>query len=289
MVRNVDRQEPHSENSLSLRERNLALVETGRGHDLSESGDKTVECLGRGGNDKVGRSVVEGNADLRVGSKVRVDLFDVALERLEAETVDGKHRSGDTFVVLDRVRNDLGVDSEEREALLASETNVKELLHSLEDVLVQARPAVGGSDGDSRDDTLRVTGGTLEPFSHLRWGDVSDSARNDVLRKLGDTNKGKRKGDRGKVLDTRLRRRAVEPREEVEALRIVGVAVVVSLVAERDQQVGNLRDDGSDERRVSIIEQLELAKVVLRKRLARSHHFNSNPPTSLTPWPPNKA
>lgn len=211
MVRNVDRQEPHSENSLSLREWDLALVKTGRCHDLSESGDKTVKSLGRGGNDKVGRSVVEGNADLRVGSKVGVDLFDVAVERLEAKAVDGKHGSGGTFVVLDRVRNDLGVDRDKREALLASETDVKQLLHSLEDVLVQARPAVGRSDGDGRDDTLRVTSGTLEPFSHLRRGDVSDSARNNVLRKLGDTNEGKRKGDRGKVFDTRLRRRAIEP------------------------------------------------------------------------------
>lgn len=72
-------------------------------------------------------------------------------------------------------------------------------------------------------------------------------------------------------------------------MRIIGITVAVSLVAERNQQVGNLRDDRGDERRVSVVEQLELAKVVLCKRLARSHHLNGNPPTSLTPWPPNKA
>lgn len=211
VVRNVDGQEPHSENGLSLGERNLTLIETSRRHDLSESGDKTVKRLGRGSNNKVGRSVVEGNANLRVGRKVRIDLFDVALERLDAKTVNGKHGSGDTFIVLDSVRNNLRVDRKKRETLLASETNVKELLHSLEDVLVQAGPGARGRDGDSRDDTLRVTSGTLEPFSHLRRGEVSDSARNNVLCKLGDTNKGKRKGDRGKVLDTRSRRRTVEP------------------------------------------------------------------------------
>lgn len=211
VVRNVDGQESHSENGLSLGERNLALIETGRRHDLSESGDKAVKRLGRGSNNKVGRSIVEGNANLRVGRKVRVDLFDVALERLDAKTVNGKHGSGDTFVVLDRVRNNLRVDRKKRETLLASETNVKELLHCLEDVLVQAGPGARGRDGDSRNDTLRVTSGTLEPFSHLRRGEVSDSARNNVLRKLGDTNKGKRKGDRGKILDTRSRRRTVEP------------------------------------------------------------------------------
>jgi hypothetical protein len=134
VVRHVDGEESHGEDGLALGEGRLTLVEASGGHDLAKGGCEAVKSLGRAGNDVHGRAVVEGHAELGVGRKVCVDLFQVTLELLDGEAADREHGSRDTLVVLHRVGNDVGLDGKEREGLLAAETDVEEELDGLEDV-----------------------------------------------------------------------------------------------------------------------------------------------------------
>lgn len=134
VVRHVDGEESHGEDSLALGEGRLALVEASGGHDLAKGGCETVKRLGRAGDDVHGRAIVEGHAELGVGRKVRVDLLQVTLELLDGEAADREHGSWDALVVLHRVGNDVGLDGKEREGLLAAETDVEEQLDGFEDV-----------------------------------------------------------------------------------------------------------------------------------------------------------
>jgi len=265
VVGDVDGEEAGVEDSLALGEGDTALVLAGRGHDLAESGGETVERLGGTSNDEHGRGVEEGDGDLRVLGQERVNLGNVTLEGLAAQAVDAEHGRGNTLVVGDRVGNNLGLNGEEREALLATETDVEEKGDGLLNVLVEALPRGRRSDSDGRDDTLRVAGGALEAGGHLTGGEVGDLGADNVPDELGNADKGQGEGDRGEVLDSGAGRGALEPRDHVEALAVVGEAIGIGLGGKRDKNlVGEIREELLNEGAVDVKERLELVEVVLK-------------------------
>jgi hypothetical protein len=110
-----------------------------------------------------------------------------------------------------------------------------------------------------------VTGRALEEGTHVTRLEVGDEARDDVLGELCDTDQGQGERDRSEVLDSRAGRGAVEPRDEVETLRVVGVAVGLGLGARRKEDVeGDVGEESLHEGAVHIKEVLELVEVVLR-------------------------
>jgi hypothetical protein len=111
-----------------------------------------------------------------------------------------------------------------------------------------------------------VAGSTLEAGSHLTGGEVGNLGADDIPDKLSNADKGERERNRGEVLDGGAGDRAVEPRDEVEALAVVGEAVSVGLGGKRNKDLGGksgkeLLDKGA----VDIKERLKLVEVVLRK------------------------
>lgn len=263
VVWHVDGEEAHRKDGFALGEGDPPLVQARRSHNLAQSGSETVQSLGGTSDDVHGRSVVKRDADLGVGREVAVDAFDVLLQRTEAQTADRKHGSGDALVVLDRVGDDLGLDRKKGERLLSAKTDVEEELDSLEDAGLERLPAVRGCDGDRGDDSLGVTGSAVEEVPHLTGGEVGDAAADDVLGELGHADEGHGEGDTGEVVDVRTGYRAIEPGHEVQALRVVGVAVGFGLVAEGDEGRGDFREEGCDEGSVGGVEGLDLVEVIL--------------------------
>lgn len=271
MVGNADDEEPSGEDRLSLRVGYLALVESGGGLDLSETGGETVEGSRRAGDDEVSRSVMEGDLELRVRGQVGVRLSDVALERLEGETGDGQHGHGCSLAVLDGVLDDRRLDGEDGEGLLTSKTDVEEELERLEGVGGEVVVRVGRGDADGRDDTLRVTGRSLDEISELSGRLVGNVAGDEVLDELGETNEGKRERDGGEVGDRWPRCRSAEPSVRVEPVGVERVSGLGGLGRQRDEDLlGGLGQETSDVRVVDVEEVLELIEVDLqraRKRL----------------------
>lgn len=113
--------------------------------------------------------------------------------------------------------------------------------------------------------------------------EVGDEARDDVLGELSDTDQGEGERDRGEVLDSRAGRGAVEPRDEVEALRVVGVAVGLGFGARREEDVeGDVGEESFHEGAVHIKEVLKLVEVVLRWLVSQCAERDAAL-TSLTP------
>lgn len=137
MERDVDRHESNRKDLLPLGEGDLGLVKAGRSLDSSKSACKTVKSLGGTGDNKVSRSVVQRHVELRVRRQERVGLANVLFQVFELESVDAQHVGRNTFVVLDGVLDELGLEREDREEFLSSETNVEEELKSLERVAVK--------------------------------------------------------------------------------------------------------------------------------------------------------
>jgi len=205
VVRNVDGHEPVGEYHLSLAERNLALIETSGGLDRSKGTGEAVQSLGGTNNDIVSRSVVERNVDLRVLREVLVGLLDLNLEVGQSHSVDDHHVGGNTFTVLLGILDQLGLERDKREKLLSSKTEVEELSEGLEGVDVERIKRVRAGDRDGGDDSLRVTGSTLEPAPHFTGSQVRDLACDQVLHQLGESDQGHGEGNGSKVLDRRSR------------------------------------------------------------------------------------
>lgn len=264
MVRDVDGQEADVENSLALREGDTALVETSGGHDLAEGGSETVERLGGTSNNEHGRGVEERDANLGVLGKEGVDLLDVALEGLAAQAVNGEHGGGGALVVGSGVGNDLGLNGNNGEGLLTTETNEEQKADGLGNVGLERSPRVGGSDGNGRDETLRVTGSTTEERTELSGVNVSHLTGDPVLGELGGADQRERQGDRGEVFGGGAGSSAAEPADKVKTLRVVGESVGVGLLGERDKDLlGELLEVLLDEGAVDVEERLELIEVGL--------------------------
>jgi hypothetical protein len=91
MVWHIHSQEARRENGLPLRERCLALVQASRRTDFAQAGDETVERLGRTGDDKGLRSIVEGYVKLRILGEMLVRLLDMRLQILQKKSRNGQH------------------------------------------------------------------------------------------------------------------------------------------------------------------------------------------------------
>jgi hypothetical protein len=207
---------------------------------------------------------VEGNEELGVGGEVGVGLLDVGLERLESETGDGQHRGRSSLSILDGVVDDGGLNGEDREGFLASETDVEEKLERFEGVGGKVVERVRGGDADSRDDTLGVAGGALNEGSELSGSLVDDVASNEVLNKLGEADEGEGEGDGSEVGDGGTRSRAGEPAEGVETLGVEGEAGLGRLGLERlEDLLGGLRQEAGNVGPVDVEEGLELVEVDL--------------------------
>ena len=76
-------EETHAEHRLSLGKFNLALVGTIWGADLTEVGDEPIKGTGWTCDDKVARTIVERNANLRVIREVFIRLGVVRLKVFE--------------------------------------------------------------------------------------------------------------------------------------------------------------------------------------------------------------
>lgn len=265
VVGDVDRQEADVEDSLALRERRASLVETGGGHDLAESGGETVERLGGASHDEHGRGVEQRDADLSVLGQEGVDLLDVALKGLAAQAVNGEHGGGDTLAVGSGVGDDLGLNGNEREGLLTTESDVEQKLDGLGNVGRERLPRVRGGNSNGGDETLRVAGSTAEQRTKVAGGHVSHLGGNPVLDKLRRANEGERQRDRREVLDGGTRGGSAEPADQVQALRVVGEAVSVGLGGQRLQDlVGQPLEEVLDEGAVDVEQSQELVKVGLK-------------------------
>jgi hypothetical protein len=264
VVRDVDGHEPVGKDHLSLAEGNLALVEPGGSLDRSESTAESVKRLGRTGNNIVPGSVMQGYVDLRVFRKVLVCLGDLILEVGETHPVDDHHVGRDALAVLFSVLDELGLECEEGEKVLSSQTEVEELPERLEGVDVERVERVRTSYRDGSDDTLRVPGSTPEPAPHLTRSEVRDLAADQVLHQLGETDQGHRDGDRCEIFDRGSSARSVQPRDDVEAVGVVGVSGRLRLGGQSIEVLGGGSQKGLDEGLVDVVQRVELVKVDLR-------------------------
>lgn len=265
MVRDTDDQESSGEHRLPLRERSFALVQASRRFDGSEASGETVEGSGRTGDDKVSRSVVEGDVELGVGRQVGVRLFDVTLQGLEGKTGDGQHGGRHALPVLHSVLHDSRLDRQQRESLLTSLSDEEEESEGLESSVGEVLEGVGRGDADGRDDTLGVTGGSLEESSELARGLVSHVADDKVLDELRQPDKRQGKRNGSEVRNGRSGGSSSEPAVDVESGGVVRGASLGGLCGKRKEDLARgSGQEGGDVRSVNVEKRLKLVKIDLK-------------------------
>lgn len=191
-----------------------------------------------------------------------VDLHDLLLQALEVQSSDGQHGSRHPLAVLDASVGERGRESERREGEGSLETDLEEDGQTVEGLLVEGLPSVslarsGGvllGDNAGRDDSLRVTGRSLELLAELLGAERGALAEDDVLGKLGETDERERDGAGGEVGDGRARGGGLEPLEGVEG-RVVELGRLLGR-GEGDEVLGSAREEGDEEGRVEVEERL---------------------------------
>ena len=193
--------------------------------------------------------------------QVLVGGIDVAPNGTLGEIPDGQHGSGCTLTVLDRVLQHGGSDGGPGVGLLAAKADPEEGCQGILDGFVEGVPGRGRGNGGGRDDTLRMTGGTVESFQHLAGFAAQDLAGNHEVGELHQTNERKAHGGGDQVVGVGLRIAVLEPADDIQALgvQLTGLGVM----GERLQQVGGGMDQILDERGVGGINLVQFIKVLL--------------------------
>lgn len=191
-----------------------------------------------------------------------VDLGNLLLQALEVQSRNGQHGSRDSLAILDASVGESGRESERREGEGSLETDLEENGQAVEGLLVEGLPGIslsrsGGvllGDDAGRDDSLRVTGRSLELLAELLGSERGALAENDVLGELSETDERERDGAGSEVGDGRAERGGLEPLEGVEG----GVVELGRLLgrSEVDEVLRGASEEGSEERRVEVEERL---------------------------------
>ena len=245
---------------------NAGLVKTSGSLELAELEVETVERHGRASDDKVACAVHQGNSDVPVFRQVLVGGVDVLLNGLAGQITEGKHRSGSTLALVDRVLQDIGREGSARVGLLAAKTNPEEDAERVSRRLVESLKVLGSGNGSCGDHTLRVTGGTREALPDVAGVGAQHSAHDEVVCELGQTNEWETHWGGNQVFGVWLRILVVQPAHNIEAL---GVKLLSLGVSRQLLQVccGGC-DEVLDESRVCGVDLAELIKVLLDVALA---------------------
>ena len=256
-----DGQEAVDEANLALGVRDPVLVEARGGLDLAQTQVQTIQREGRASDDKVPGAVDQGDGDVTIFGEVLVGGIDVAPDSTLGEIPDGQHGGGCPFTVLDRILQHGGSDGGPGVGLLAAEADPEEGCQGIPDGFVEGVPGRGRGNGGGGDDTLRMTGGTVESFQHLAGLAAQDLAGNHEVGELHQTDEGKAHGGGDQVVGVGLRIAILEPTDDIQALgiQLTGLGVV----GERLQQVGGGMNQILDERGVGGIDLAQFIKVLL--------------------------
>lgn len=191
-----------------------------------------------------------------------VDLGDLLLQALEVQSGNGQHGSRNSLAILDASVGKGGRESERRERKGTLKTDLEEDGQTVEGLLVEGLPGVslgrsGGvllGDNAGRDDSLRVTGRSLELVAELLGAERGALSEDDVLSELSETDERERDGAGGEVGDGRAERRGLEPLQGVEG-RVVKLGRLLGR-GKVDEVLGSAREEGNEERRVKVEERL---------------------------------